>query len=479
MLRHSNVLIAVWDGAPPEGPGGTGTVVDQARSWNIPVVVIDPRQPRAWRNAAAVGPAADPTLAGALREVLAPPPPDPPASQRSWWSREARGQGSSTQEGKVAGGLWRYVHTRVAWGVGGLFSFVVRIFAFESPLKRPTVTLGQAAIDRARRNWDALWAKPSRVDPAVVQPINHLLRDYYVWADGLADRFGTLHRDFSTTPYVLAPLAVIAILLAQAGLINAEPAVRATVEFAILLLNFLLYLRGVFAHYHDQWIDCRSLAEQLRHLAFLWPLGRPLRAVRLRGVAATEAQRSEWVGWYARAVARQGGLFPCVMTPERLEAFRQMLVDRFIRPQYQYHDRTRRRYSRVHSVLHRLALVLFAGALGLAAADFIAVLVGGTPPTHAGLDRRFRWAALAAALAILLPGLGTGIHGFMSQGDFSNISRRSEQMCHQLDSLTARIMATPLTVDALGDVAEDAADAMQDEVSNWRVFARLKAPSLV
>ena len=67
----------------------------------------------------------------------------------------------------------------------------------------------------------------------------------------------------------------------------------------------------------------------------------------------------------------------------------------------------------------------------------------------------------------------------MSQGDFSNLSRRSEQMCQQLDALTAAVATTPLTVDALGDVAEDAAEAMRDEVSNWRVFARLKAPALV
>jgi hypothetical protein len=477
VLRHADVLIAVWDGTPPEGAGGTGAVVAQARSWDVPVVVIDPRHPGAWRTDTAVGPSADPTLAGAVREVLAPPPAEATEGQRRRWFGARDAQPAGTRA--VAAALRRYLHTRVAWGVGGLFSFIVGIFAFEWPFRHPTVTLGHAAINRARRNWDALWTTPSRVDPALVHPINRLLRDYYAWADGLADRFGTLHRDFATTPYVLAPIAVIAILLAQVGLVNAVPVVRATVEFVILLVNFLLYLRGVFAHYHDQWIDCRSLAEQLRHLAFLWPLGRPLRPVRVSGVAETEASRSAWTGWYARAVARQGGLFPCVMTPERLEAFRQMLVERFIRPQHAYHDRTRRRYSRVHAVLHRVALVLFAGAMALAAADFISVLVGATPPTHAGLDKRFGWAALAAALAILLPGLGTGIHGFMSQGDFSNLSRRSEQMCQQLDALTAKVATTPLTVDALGDIAEDAAEVMRDEVSNWRVFARLKAPALV
>ena len=102
-------------------------------------------------------------------------------------------------------------------------------------------------------------------------------------------------------------MAVIAILLAQIGLTDAGagPAVRSTIEFLILFANFLLYLRAVHAHYHDRWIDCRSLAEQLRYLAFLWPLGRPLRAIRYVGDDKGEAPRIAWVGWYARAIARR------------------------------------------------------------------------------------------------------------------------------------------------------------------------------
>jgi hypothetical protein len=37
---------------------------------------------------------------------------------------------------------------------------------------------------------------------------------------------------------------------------------------------------------------------------------------------------------------------------------------------------------------------------------------------------------------------------------------------------------TPPAVETLGDLAEDAADVMRDEVLNWRVFVRLKPPSL-
>ena len=52
-------------------------------------------------------------------------------------------------------------------------------------------------------------------------------------------------------------------------------------------------------------------------------------------------------------------------------------------------------------------------------------------------------------------------------------------MTQQLEPLIQTVESTPLTLEALGNIAEDAAETMRDEVLNWRVFARLKAPALV
>lgn len=487
VLRHADLLIAVWDQSPADGAGGTAAVVDQARSWQLPVFVIDPRRPVHARLDDTAGLPAGTDLAALTRDLLAPPPADAAVVKTSWWRVKPKasagrgGAGNSGPRQSIAAPLLQYLHTRVSWGIGGLFTSVVGFFALDWPPKPRVVTLGGARLVGTRKSWDALWSSPPPLDPAIVTPITQLLREPYAWADGLADRFGTLHRDLSTTPYALAPMAVIAILLAQIGLTDAGagPAVRSTIEFLILFANFLLYLRAVHAHYHDRWIDCRSLAEQLRYLAFLWPLGRPLRAIRYVGDDKGEAPRIAWVGWYARAIARQGGLFPIVFTPERLAECREIVVDRFIQPQLAYHTRASRRNQRVHTVLHRVALVLFAGAMLLSASDFVSVLWTHTPITQAGLSKGFGWAAAAAAVAILLPGIGTGVHGFLSQGDFWNLCLRSQKMTQQLEPLVKTVESTPLTLEALGNVAEDAAETMRDEVLNWRVFARLKAPALV
>jgi len=40
ILEHSDVLIAIWDGRPARGPGGTGQIVAKAREMLIPIAWI-------------------------------------------------------------------------------------------------------------------------------------------------------------------------------------------------------------------------------------------------------------------------------------------------------------------------------------------------------------------------------------------------------------------------------------------------------
>ncbi|GAA4928399.1 hypothetical protein GCM10023224_04480 [Streptomonospora halophila] len=42
LVEHCDELVAVWDGRPPRGPGGTADIVDYARSLNRPVTVVWP-----------------------------------------------------------------------------------------------------------------------------------------------------------------------------------------------------------------------------------------------------------------------------------------------------------------------------------------------------------------------------------------------------------------------------------------------------
>ena len=46
MVEKCDQLVAVWDGLPPRGPGGTADVVDYARSLHRPVTVLWPEGAR-------------------------------------------------------------------------------------------------------------------------------------------------------------------------------------------------------------------------------------------------------------------------------------------------------------------------------------------------------------------------------------------------------------------------------------------------
>jgi len=45
VLRHSDILIAIWDGVKPEGEGGTGQIVDEAMRSEIPTLWIHAHAP--------------------------------------------------------------------------------------------------------------------------------------------------------------------------------------------------------------------------------------------------------------------------------------------------------------------------------------------------------------------------------------------------------------------------------------------------
>ena len=40
VLEHSDVLIAIWDGKPAQGPAGTGQIVAEARQRTIPLAWV-------------------------------------------------------------------------------------------------------------------------------------------------------------------------------------------------------------------------------------------------------------------------------------------------------------------------------------------------------------------------------------------------------------------------------------------------------
>ncbi len=90
MLAQSDILVAVWDGKPADGRGGTGQIVDEAARRGVPIVVVDPANGATrmlWpddpadetfpRRAEDIAPRTVESCLGAVVERLAAPPASP------------------------------------------------------------------------------------------------------------------------------------------------------------------------------------------------------------------------------------------------------------------------------------------------------------------------------------------------------------------------------------------------------------------
>lgn len=71
LVRQVDLLLAVWDGQPAAGPGGTQTVIGEATARGVPVILVDPAHPDAPRLLDAAGRSDGDVLdAAGLRRLL-------------------------------------------------------------------------------------------------------------------------------------------------------------------------------------------------------------------------------------------------------------------------------------------------------------------------------------------------------------------------------------------------------------------------
>lgn len=190
-------------------------------------------------------------------------------------------------------------------------------------------------------------------------------------------------------------------------------------ELVILLTIVFLFGRGRLGKHHEKWVDYRSLAERIRHLSFLMPLGTTSPAIRVPVPAQHADPSSTWLNWLFRAVVRQAGLFRATVDQSYLEHCRALLAGHILRGQAAYHKRLAVHLGALHRRLHAFTIVLFG----------LAVVVSGLHYLH------IEWTSdrqMPFALAVLLPTIGAAVHGFLSQGDFENVALRAESAHEQL-----------------------------------------------
>ncbi len=474
---NSDVLIAIWNGLPGK-PGGTGEVVNLGIRLGVPVVHIMPDGKQSpWLHRPDLP--EDGRQGGLkdadrrLRRLYLPPvpPDDAEADERKRFRRlDLREK--------------YFAESRRPWQRGQLYALMIRLLAFRwkrraewwkdarragFPFPRRSPAHYGEAI---RERWTHQWQRDLGLSgPWIDRIFDSRLPDHYGWASYLANYYAGRYRNAFFSGYTLAWVAVALAALGMAveSLLLKVPdsvLLLASLEAAVLVWIFVVVGIARGQKFHERWLAYRSLTEGFRSLTYTLPLARAS-TLSARGGRSAES----WTDWMHRAVVREVGVLPLIMTPAHLEKARRLLLDDVLQEQMRYHEKNARTLSKVDHVLHNITTVFFLAAMALSLFHLYEAI--HKPVSYTGLHLELVAVGLSV-IGITIPAFASSVHGFLSQGEFESTAERSRRTRRELEGIAKRVERVPATSDALGELATEAAQAMDAELGAWFVAYQAK-----
>lgn len=443
-VAHCDVLIAVWDGLPPRGRGGTGEVVQLALTRGTAIIHVplstdgDPRILWSAFDPTVVTVADDPGVARplapsdveALIRGLLMPPAEP--QERQFLKRFLRER-------------LRRIRTRIEYPLlltaTGVRPFRARDFS------------SRHAEEQNRDEW-----RRYRVGCAEAHNISagiDLLEESYSWADRLATHFAQTYRSGHIFNFVLGGVAVCLGLAAfMAPRVKFEEAALELLITVAIILNAIIGSRN---EWHRRWLDYRQLAERLR----------PMRSLKLLGIAAPDPPGTEtnpvakrWIDWYANGIWRAMGCPSGVIDRNCAARLGVAIADHEVEPQVGYHGRNAQQIRLLDHRLEQTGFVLFAATVLVTIATLVGLAIGSDFVNTYG-----SWFTLVSAG---FPALGTAVFGIRFQGDFGGDAIRSMATAETLRQID-RELRRNVSLSRAADLAEQAARIMLSDLDEWRL----------
>jgi hypothetical protein len=449
-IAQSDILIALWDGAPSRGAGGTADVVEAAVRRGTPVVHLQP-------------------TSGGPARVL-------------WSGFDGLAPGLRGRDDAPSRPLTEAVVTELVQALCAAPQEAAeraRLRAFyEEPERRLRsrpeypMLLALTGVRGLRRSdfWVGGYAETTRADWRSYDAGRTLgghdadggmakLESAFAWSDRLADHYGTAYRSGNILNFSFAALSVI--LALSGALIAHAKLYLATGELLLVCALVANTWIGTHHEWHRRWLDYRYLAEQLR----------PMRSLRLLGLsqppslpARSGTRQRHWTEWHASAIWREmdGPSGRCQASG--VGPLSAHIADQEIRSQVDYH---RHHAHRMHNLEHRLHLagdVLFAATI----LGCLTLLLG----YRISPDWVVAHAALFTLLAAGLPALGSALFGIRGQGDFAGSVRRSEDTADALEAIYEKLHPGKADLTTAALLVEDAARVMITDLGEWRLTYR-------
>jgi len=379
VVRHSDLLLALWDDAAERKKGGTAEILRYALRVGVPVIWLHagtPQPPR-WLagtdsfDRLAEAPLAAERLAAWRDRLLCPPAPPRLRQPRHATLLDHAGDAVRWTDG-LPGRIGRrlrghppppapspldLVRAETQRPVGGLWTTYDRLIRLAAR-ERPGAAAPKADTpppDAPQAWWQAWYAR----------------------ADALAVRHASRSR--SVTALVLG-LAAVAVALGGVGdalaALDGLPSwpARAALALQLLAIGAIMLLVAVAraGAWQERSVERRLLAELCRIQAALAPLARDL------PLSVAAADRTSPLAWLFAALQRAAPLPTGRLTPDRLKVARAGLLRGLIGGQVHWHRARRRRMHRAGALLlHGGEALFFAVAVVIGVKLWLARRRGG------------------------------------------------------------------------------------------------------
>jgi len=443
-VAHCDILIAIWDGLPPRGRGGTGEVVQLALTRGTAIIHV-PLSPGG--DTRILWSAFDPTVV-----TVADDPGVARPLAREDVDNLLRGLLMGPHDEQERRFLRRFLSERVRRIRARIEYPLLLTAAGVRPFRARDLTThhAEAQIRDEWQRYRAGCAGAENISTGI-----DLLEESYSWADRLATHFAQTYRSGHIFNFVLGGFAVCLGLSAfMAPHLKFE---EAAFELLITLAIILNAVIGSRNEWHRRWLDYRQLAERLR----------PMRSLKLLGIAAPDPPGTEanpmpkrWIDWYASGIWRAMGCPSGSIDRACAARLGKAIAEHEVEPQMSYHERNAKQIELLDRRLGQIGIVLFGTTLMVSIATLIGLWLGSDY-----VNRYGNWFTLVSAG---FPALGTAVFGIRFQGDFGGDALRSMATADTLRQIDHELRRD-VTLSRAADLAEQAARIMLSDLDEWRL----------
>lgn len=433
MLAHVDLLVAVWDGTPAAGVGGTAQIAVEALETGIPVIWIRPDGTAClatershltnFENGVPIRTPGSPcaeALAEVVRAKLAPPEAGSKARVRL-----ERFQANPTPTGST-------------WFIYDFLRYLALGRKFRPRIDYRPDQDAEEAWTRFRRRAEAVGG------PEFARLLAEGLEARWRHADAVALHCSHAYRSTYVANFGLAALAVTTGLLSvfwwsqpdsvviKAGFVMAE----------VALIGAILWLTRNGGErrndWHARWLESRAVAELLR----------PARLAALIGDTAAPPQElgydnapDAWVEWYVRATLREVSPPTCLLDASMLRTAIDAAVEDEIDGQLQYNRSAVRSAHKLDHWLHIWGERLFLATFFVGIAYVLVALLATTGVVYLAGGWKEFMKATTTFIGGGFPAFGAALFGIRATGDFMVAGEQARRTLVELETLKDRLVA--------------------------------------